>query len=180
LGTETLHALVKPDKDNEQADLNPPKILATAVWDSSQLAPRTGAIISAKGAAMASVAFDKWEDQATQNEVTAKLAKVLNRDTIDWSKEIILLVEVGQKNTDGYTVEVTLLSVKKKTLVVKWRVNEPEKYSKTTAKTTCPGVLLLCERFEGNVIFDPPLKCVRTVAGLPVGSPPSTSHSKHR
>jgi hypothetical protein len=40
----------------------------------------------------------------------------------------------------------------------KWRVNEPGKDSKVTAKATCPGALVLCERFEGKVLFDPPVK----------------------
>jgi len=139
-----------------------PKVLATAHWDSDQLAPRAGCIVSASHAVMGIGApMDKWHDSATMAEATKQWAKRFNVDTIDWSKQMIVSVEAGQRKTGGYTVEITALEVKDKQLVMKWKVNEPKPGSAVTQETTHPAGAVLVERFErfdGQVTFDPPVK----------------------
>jgi PrcB C-terminal len=90
-----------------------------------------------------------------------KPAKRFNVDTIDWSKQMILLVEAGQRKTGGFTVEIAAVEVKDKQLVVKWKVNEPKPGSAVTQETSHPTGAVLVERFDGfdgHVTFDPPVK----------------------
>ncbi len=147
----------KEDKKENKADDKGPKILATAPWSSKQTAPRTVLIRSADGAAIAlGVAPDKAKDEAVQKEATLFFAKTLKKDTIDWDKQMVLLVEAGQKNTGGYSVEVTGLEVKDKMLIVKWKVNAPKLDSIVTQAITHPATVVLVERFGGEIKFDPP------------------------
>jgi hypothetical protein len=125
-----------------------------------QLGPRVGFIRDAKGAAMLfdPLAPHKWGDPAAKKEATAKLGRLFKADTIDWSKQMVLLVEAGRRDTEGYRVEVTGLDVKDGVLVVKWQVHEPKPGAPAARKDTYPAVALLVERFDGEVTFDPAVK----------------------
>jgi protease stability complex PrcB-like protein len=145
--------------DGKDKAAHQPKVLATATWDSTQLAPRAGQIRSATGAVLLSGApMKKWHDSATMAEATKEWAKRFNLQTIDWSKQMILLVEAGLRKTGGYTVEMTALEVKDRQLIVKWKVNEPKPGSAVIQETTNPAAAVLVELFDGEVIFDPPVK----------------------
>ena len=146
----------KEPKENK-ADDKGPKVLATAPWSSKQLVPRTGFIRSADGAALAlGVAPDKAMDETAKKEATAFFAKVFKKDTIDWNKQMVLLVEAGQKNTGGYSVEITGREIKDKVLTVKWKLNAPKPGSPVTQAITHPAIVVLVERFDGEIKFDPP------------------------
>jgi hypothetical protein len=67
-----------------------------------------------------------------------------------------LIVTGGVKRTGGYSVEITGLTVKDKTLVVQWKQNPPKPRTPITQTLTHPGQAVLVERFDGPVQFDPP------------------------
>jgi hypothetical protein len=156
LALAALAAAGLSDRINAKGDQGP-KILAKASWNSNQLASRVGVLRDAEGAAALFEPLKpaKWTDPATQKEATAKLAKLFKVDSINWSKQMMLLVEAGQRKTGGYSVEVTGLEVKDQVLTVKWKVNEPKPGSPVSPEPTFPGAALLVERFEGKVTFDP-------------------------
>jgi hypothetical protein len=140
-----------------KADDKEMKILAKAPWSSRQMGPRTRFIRSADGAALVlGVAPDKAMDETVKKEATAFFAKAFKMDAIDWNKQMVLLVEAGQKNTGGYNVEITGLEIKDKVLTVKWKVNAPKPGSPVTQAITHPATMVLVERFEGEIKFDPP------------------------
>lgn len=81
------------------------------------------------------------KDPAVQKEMVAELAKLLKVDAIDWNKQIVLGV-IGEGfdslNTNGKVLTVTFIPFKE-------RVGR--------SVPPAPKVLLLIERFEGEVQF---------------------------
>jgi hypothetical protein len=137
-----------------------PKVIATANWPSNQLGRRLGYSRGKKAAATlyAGLDFKKADDPAFQKEADAKLAKLFKVNALDWSKQMVILAEAGRCKTGGYTVEVTSLEVKDKNLIVKWKLNEPKPGSDVPKEASYPAIVLLVDRFDGDVIFDPPAK----------------------
>jgi hypothetical protein len=78
-------------------------------------------------------------------------------DDIDWKKQMIVLVAAPRKAA-GYTIDVTKVTVKDKTATVHWKEKEVAKGDVPTATATIPAKLVLVERFDGDIQFDPPLK----------------------
>jgi hypothetical protein len=86
---------------------------------------------------------------------TASLAKSLKVDKIDWKKQMVIVISAGQKPTGGYSVEVKSLEVKDGKLVVNWKLNSPAPGSIVAQVITHPGLTILVDRFDGDVVFDP-------------------------
>ena len=95
---------------------------------------------------------------ASPAQATRMLAQALKVKTIDWDKQMVVVVTAGAKPTGGYSVEVLGLGVKDDTLTVRWKLNSPGKDSIVTQAFTHPGQAVLAERFAGKVVFDPPAK----------------------
>lgn len=85
-----------------------------------------------------------------------QLLKALKVDQIDWKTQMVILVSGGAQRTGGYSVEVTKLDVRDKTLTVHWKLNTPKPGQPVTQAFTHPAQTLLVERFDGTVKFDPP------------------------
>ena len=97
-------------------------------------------------------------DGRSRIQATRMLAEALKVPTIDWDKQMVIVVTAGAKPTGGYSVDVTSLAVKDKTLTVHWKLKSPAPGSFVTQAFTHPAQAVLTERFEGEVKFDPPAK----------------------
>ena len=90
------------------------------------------------------------KDPAAQKEVEAELAKLLDVDAIDWSKQMVLAVR-GVPGTKADRVHFDSLKVEGKVLTVVWKVRQRPPH----AGPGTPIALLLVPRFDGEVKFEP-------------------------
>jgi hypothetical protein len=90
------------------------------------------------------------KDPAVQKEVEAELAKLLEVDAIDWSKQMVLAVR-GEPGTKADRVHFDSLKVEGKVLTVGWKVKQRPPH----AGPGTPIALILVERFDGEVKFGP-------------------------
>src|SRR5262245_54623772 len=137
------------------------KILAKAMWRYAPANPdgkREGLKLVLKTAAdlVAATPFSKLDapQQVVEKMATAELAKTLKVDTIDWTKQMLIVVTAGVKPSGGYSVEITSLKVADKTLTVASKINPPKGFA--TQAFTHPGQVVLVPRFEGEVKFAAP------------------------
>jgi hypothetical protein len=96
----------------------------------------------------------KAEDPAFQKIVAAELAKLLKVETIDWDKQMVLVIW-DAANTRGPRGEVEFVSLKVQgdTLTVGWRLK-----GRGADMYPQPRGVALVERHKGKVVFDPPAK----------------------
>jgi hypothetical protein len=85
----------------------------------------------------------------------AALARVLKVDSIDWKKQMVIVVYGGEKPTGGYSMQVKSLEIKDKKLIVHWKLISPGPGSIVTQAITHPSLTILVDRFDGEVVFDP-------------------------
>lgn len=93
--------------------------------------------------------------RAVAEMATSHLAADLKVKTIDWDRQMVLLVLAGRKGSGGYRVEVTGLKVAKGTLTVSWKLHAPR--GAATDAITYPNLAVLVPRYAGKVVFSPPL-----------------------
>jgi hypothetical protein len=94
--------------------------------------------------------------QSTEaDKASAALAKALKVESIDWKKQMVVVISGGQQRTGGYSVEVKSLEFKDGELIVHWKLNSPAPGSIVTQVITTPTLTILLDRFEGDVVFDP-------------------------
>jgi hypothetical protein len=138
---EVKGAVKAPEKARPKA----PKIIARTNWGAPT--PKQLVIRSADELARA---FGK---PGKGKEATKQVAKLFKVDSIDWKKQMVILITAGTKRSGGYSVEVKELKVADKTLTVRWKLNEPK--GAAIAVITMPGQAVLVDRFAGKVKFDP-------------------------
>lgn len=90
------------------------------------------------------------KDPAAQKEMEAELARLLQVDAIDWSKQMALAVR-GEPGTKADRIRFNSLTVEGKILTVAWKVNARPPH----AGPGTPIALILVERFDGEVKFVP-------------------------
>jgi hypothetical protein len=98
------------------------------------------------------------KEKRFQASVTADVAQLLKVKTIDWDKQMLVVAAAGMKPTGGYRVEFREVSIKDKTLTVRWELHSPAPGTTVTQAITYPAQMALVERFDGPVKFDPPAK----------------------
>jgi hypothetical protein len=89
------------------------------------------------------------------DKASAELAKLLKVESIDWKKQMVVVISGGQQRTGGYNVEAKSLEIKNGKLIVHWKLNTPGPGSIVTQAITYPTLTILVDRFEGDVAFDP-------------------------
>jgi hypothetical protein len=148
-----------PAKDDKSEAPKEPKVIAQGVWRPAGLGgdPQQLVIRSAAEAVVTAGLGDKdkAKDEGLQKQATETLAKALKVETIDWSKQMVVVATGGRKNTGGYSVEITGLDAGDKVLTVKWRLNAPKPGSPVTQVISHPAAAALVDRFDGVVKFDP-------------------------
>ena len=92
-------------------------------------------------------------------DIVKKTAGILRVDSIDLKKQMVIVVYGGEQRTGAHSVELKSLEVKDKKLVVHWKLNSPGPDDIVTQAITYPELVILVDRFDGEVVFDPaPLK----------------------
>jgi hypothetical protein len=92
-----------------------------------------------------------------EKEAITEAARLFKVKTIDFDKQMLIVVSAGDKPNSGYKVSLSGLSVESGKLKVAWKVIAPGKDDITLAVITNPGIVALVDRFAGKVVFDPPL-----------------------
>ncbi|MSQ94519.1 MAG: protease complex subunit PrcB family protein [Gemmataceae bacterium] len=94
--------------------------------------------------------------QSTEaDKASAQLAKMLKVESIDWTKQMVIVISGGTQRTGGYAVEVKSLEVKEGKLIVNWKLNTPPPDAFVTQAFTNPALTILVDRFVGDVVFEP-------------------------
>ena len=88
------------------------------------------------------------KDVDVQKEMVAELAKVLQVEEIDWSKQMAIAVR-GEPGTKADKVHFDSLKVEGKVLTVSWKVKQRPPH----AGLGTPIAVILIERFDGEVKF---------------------------
>lgn len=108
------------------------------------------AIRSAEELVARSSAPGDAKDAATQKAMTGELAKLLEVEGIDWSKQMVLAVR-GEPGTKADRVHFDSLRVEGNVLTVTWKVKRRPPH----AGAGTPIALVLVDRFDGEVKFGP-------------------------
>jgi hypothetical protein len=157
--TLVLGAPPAKDAPSEKGEDRELKVLGRSVWPVRNKQPAQLVIRSAEELARShGIEGQDAKDPRFQADVTADAAQLLKVKTIDWKKQMLVVVAAGTKPTGGYTIEILTLPVKDKTLTVHWKLNSPKPDSPVRKAPTYPGQMVLIERFTGEVKFDPPLR----------------------
>src|SRR5262245_47019071 len=150
----TVLAKVKPlafklavDDKTKEKEL---KIQARGSW---RAAARPGAAaqqLVLRNAVQAAKAMGLAPDGRSQTQATRTLAEAFKVPTIDWEKQMVIVVTAGAKPTGGYSVEILGVEAKDKTLTVRWKLNSPGSDSIVTQAFTHPAQVVLVDTAEGE------------------------------
>jgi len=113
--------------------------------------PDSGVVIrSAEELVAHSSRPDSAKDPTVQKAMQAELVKLLEVESIDWNKQMVLAVR-GEPGTKADRVHFDSLKVEGKVLTVAWKVKQRPPH----AGPGTPIALILVERFDGEVKFAP-------------------------
>lgn len=90
---------------------------------------------------------------AVEKMATEALAKALKVPTIDWKKQMLVVVTGGTQSSGGFRIGVTALRPVDGKLIVDWFLAPPTGFA--TTAFTHPAEVVLTNRFEGVVEFRP-------------------------
>ena len=102
-----------------------------------------------------SAAIRSADELAKLNAKAEDVARALKVDKIDFSKQMLVVISGGPRPTGGYGVEYKSAEVKDKKLVIHWVLKTPAKDAFVTQAFTHPMLVVLMDRFDGDVVFDP-------------------------
>jgi len=154
----TLMLGVPPSQDApaERGEDRALKVLGRGFWPVRNKQPAQLVIRNAEELALShGIDADDARDRRFQMDVTADAAQLLNVKTIDWKKQMLVVVAADPQPTGGYKVEILALSVKDNTLTLRWKLNSPKPDAAMRKARSYPGQMVLTERFSGTIKFDP-------------------------
>jgi hypothetical protein len=91
----------------------------------------------------------------TEEEATKELVAALKVKSIDRKKQMVVVVCAGPKTSTGYRVEIVSVHREKDALKVSWKLIVPR--GRVDDVQTYPSESVLLPRFDGQVVFDPPI-----------------------
>lgn len=138
--------VAEADKESEL------KVTARAFWRPAGGIQGKAQQLVIRNGAEAATAMGKGKDAEAATNELAKLFKV---ESIDWKKQMVVVVTAGPKPTGGYSVTIDKLVAADKQLTVKWTLKSPGPGDFVTQAFTHPAQAALTEQFEGKVKFDP-------------------------
>jgi hypothetical protein len=147
-----------PGGDERPAGGKPLKVFARGSWSFGTVgadAPKKGEqAIFRKPSELAS--RPPWNRSDAPEPVIAKMAtaavaKALKVDSIDWERQMLVLVTAGVRRTGGWRVNIESVEVAGKTITVHYSVTPPKGFA--TQALTHPGQVALVERAEGTPKF---------------------------
>jgi len=72
---------------------------------------------------------------------------------IDFSKNMVLAVMMGQQSSGGYTIEITSVKQKEGKMMVEVRETDPSKSTTTLSALTAPFHIVTVPKWEGEIVF---------------------------
>lgn len=97
------------------------------------------------------------KDTESFNQLLAKISNsnsdIANKD-IDFSKEMVVGVFLGEKPTGGYSVEITDVSIQKDYIEFLIKINEPDSGEIVTEAITSPYRIIKLKRFDMEFVFN--------------------------
>jgi hypothetical protein len=151
----------EPPRDEEccQDDKETPlKIHAKARWSYVSAAPdsdKKGVQLVFRSAAelVAATPFKNLdaEQKIVEKKATEELAKQFKVDTIDWTKQMVVVVSGGVKGTGGWKIDILSVVTPGKGATVTWQLDPPKGVA--TQAFTHPSVMVLVDRVDGEVRF---------------------------
>jgi hypothetical protein len=87
----------------------------------------------------------------TGEKLTAEVAKLLKVDSIDWKKQMLIVVSGGIKTTGGWRIDIAAVTKGEKACAVTWSMEAPNGIA--TQAISRPAVVALVDRCEGEVHF---------------------------
>jgi hypothetical protein len=126
------------------------KVIASADWVGTSLPPRRldKHVVGRTPGEL----VNRQLDAVTAKEVTMVAAKAMNVKTIDWDKQMILVVAGGIQKSDGYRVEVVGMKIQGGTLKVSWKLNKAKNGGDDVI--TYPATAVLVPAYKGKVAFE--------------------------
>jgi hypothetical protein len=133
----------------------PLKIHAKAHWhyaDTSPRADKNGKQFVIRSAAdlVANMHIGRTAD-GTDDERVAAVAKQLKVGSIDWKKQMLVVVTGGVKESGGWKIDIAAVTRGEKACTVTWSLEAPQ--GVTPHAITHPAVMALVDRCEGEVNF---------------------------
>jgi len=129
------------------------KIQARGFWRAPARPGAAAQQLVLRNAVQAAKAMGLAPDGRSQTQATRTLAEALKVPTIDWEKQMVIVVTAGAKPTGGYSVEVLGVTAQDKTLTVRWKLNSPGRDSIVTQAFTHPAQAVLVDTAEGEPKF---------------------------
>jgi hypothetical protein len=133
----------------------PLKILAKANWhyaDTSPRADKNGKQLVIRSAAdlVANMNIGRTPEDTDEKRVAA-VAKQLKVSSIDWKKQMLIVVTGGVKASGGWKIDIAAVTKGEKTCTVSWSLEAPQ--GVTPHAITHPAMVALVDRCEGDVNF---------------------------
>jgi hypothetical protein len=133
----------------------PLKIHAKAHWhyaDTSPQADKSGKQIVIRSAAdlIANMNIGQTPGDSDEKRVAA-VAKQLKVGSIDWKKQMLIVVIGGVKSTGGWKIDIAAVTKGEKACTVTWSLEAPQ--GVTPHAITHPAVMALVDRCEGEINF---------------------------
>jgi hypothetical protein len=152
--------VVKPAADDDACCVDDElKIIAKARWPHVSSAPKSdkeGKQFVIKNAAdLAANSPNKDLDankEVVEKKATEEIAKLLKVDSIDWKKQMLVVVTGGVKSSGGWKIDVVSVTKGDKGCTVAWLLEPPKDFA--TAAFTHPSMMALVERCDGEAKFE--------------------------
>jgi hypothetical protein len=130
----------------------PLKIYAKAHWHYADMSPRADNngkqfVIRSAADLLANMNIGRTPD-GTDDERVAAVAKQLKVGSIDWKKQMLIVVTGGVKESGGWKIDIAAVTRGEKACTVSWSLEAPQ--GVTPHAVTHPAVMALVDRCEGE------------------------------
>jgi hypothetical protein len=150
-------ALSLPAQANQASENKDVKILGQAAWPFVRADPKgvgKGArVFVIRGQDELIKASGLPGDGRTRFQLAGFLQKAFKLDKIDYAKHMLVVITGGTQPSGGFSVEATKARSDGKILTLDWKLNKPSGFATTVL--THPAVIVLLDRFDGMVRFNP-------------------------
>jgi hypothetical protein len=133
----------------------PLKIHAKATWPFAATGPqadksRKQLVIRTAAELVANTNTGPAPEDTDEKRIAA-VAKLLKVDSIDWKKQMLVVVSGGIKTTGGWRIDIAAVTKGEKACTVSWSMEAPNGIA--TQAISHPAVVALVDRCEGEVHF---------------------------
>lgn len=92
-------------------------------------------------------------EEVRRANATRELCEALSLKTIDWNKQMLLVVSMGTQSTGGYSIRITRAKEEKGVLKVFYKTQSPGPEDLVTQAITFPSHVVLVPTFKGKIQF---------------------------